>query len=124
MRIEMNHERSVTNPLRIDLRCCVGGCLMMGLTTLVIASTASATFAAGADEGTRCETRNQLREVARRHFVVDRVTECRPIRMLRDEVKQKAESSAEDFRAVLNDRSEDSAEDRAALWSAAWECAI
>jgi len=44
--------------------------------------------------------------------------------MLRDEVKQKAESSAEDFRAVPNDRREDSAEDRAALWSAAWECAI
>ena len=118
MRIEMNHERSVTNPLRTALRCCVGGCRMMGLTTLVIASTASATFAAGADEGTRCETRNQLREVARRHFVVDRVTECRSIRMLRDEVKQKAASSAEDFRAVPNDRREDRAEDRAALWSA------
>lgn len=30
--------------------------------------------------GVRCETRNQLRAVSRRNYVVDRVTECRPLR--------------------------------------------
>ena len=32
----------------------------------------------GAAYGVVCETRNSMREVSRRNFVVDRVTECRP----------------------------------------------
>lgn len=33
----------------------------------------------GAPAGLRCETRNWPREVSHRNFVIDRVTECRPL---------------------------------------------